>query len=75
MHTDGCKFQNRASLLKEITVHVCASYVHMHAQIIMKINVMVNIYTDILSFKIYEDPFIGCGEIAKIKPFMHTYHF
>ena len=32
-------------------------------------------YTDSLSFKSYENPSIGCGEIAKTKLSMHTYHF
>ena len=69
------KRQKRASLFKSITVHVFASYVHVRAQIMMKINILVDRYTDSLSFKFYEDPSIGCGEIAKTKLSMHTYHF
>ena len=56
-------------------MHVCASYVRVRAQIIMKINVMVNMYTDSLSLKFYEDPFIGSGEIDETKLSMHLYHF
>ena len=56
-------------------MRVSASYVRVRAQIIMKINKMVNMYTDSLSFKFYEDPFIGCGEIAETKMSMHFYHF
>ena len=56
-------------------VYVFASYVRVHAQIIMKINMLVDRYTDSLSFKFDDDPFIGFGEIAKTKSSMHTYHF
>ena len=41
----------------------------------MKINMLFDIYTDSLSFKFYEDPFIEWGEIGKIKPSMHYYPF
>ena len=49
-----------------------ASYVHVRAWIIMKINILVDRYTDSLSF---EEPSIGCGEMAKTKPSMHICHF
>ena len=62
-------------LYESITVHVFASYVHVRARIMMQINILVDRYTDSLSFKFYEDPSIGCGEIAKTKLSMHTYHF
>ena len=61
--------------MKSITVRVFASYVRVRARIIMKINMLVDMCLDSLSFKFYDDPFIGCGEIAKTKPSMHTYHF
>ena len=32
-------------------------------------------YTESLSLKFYEDPFIGCGEIAETKLSMHYSHF
>ena len=44
------------------------------ARIIMKINMLVDMHTESLSFKFYEDPFIGCGEIAETKLAMHIYH-
>ena len=56
-------------------MNVFASYMHVRARIIIKINMMLDMYTDSLSFKFYEDPSIGCGEIAKTKLSMHTYHF
>ena len=34
---------------------------------------LVDKYTDCLSFKFYEDPFIGYGEIAETKLAMHIY--
>ena len=69
------KRQKRASLFKSITVHVFASYVHVRARIIMKINMVVDMYTDSLSFKFYEDLFIGCGEIAEINLSSHNSNF
>ena len=63
VHAGACKCQNCASLLKWITVHVSAPYVRVRARIIMKINMLVDWYTDSLSFKFYEDPFTGCREI------------
>ena len=75
MHARARKKQKRTSLFKSITVHVFASYVHVRARIMIKINILVDRYTDSLSFKFYEDPSIGCGEIAKTKLSMHTYNF
>ena len=37
--------------------------------------IKVDMYTDSLSFKFYEDPFIGCREIDKTMPSMHYSHF
>ena len=72
MHARPRNKRKRASLLKSITVHVFASYVHVRARIMMKINILVDRYTD--SLKFYEDPSIGCGEISKTEQSMHTYH-
>ena len=52
-----------------------ASYVRVRARIIMKINMVVNMHTDSLSFKFYEDPFFGCREIAEINMSMDYSHF
>ena len=49
--------------------------VRVHGQIIIKINVLVDMYTDSLSFKFYEDLFIGCKKMTKTKLSMHIYHF
>ena len=75
MHTRAHKRQKRSSLMKLITVHVFASYVRVRARIIMRINTLVDMYTDSLSFKFYENPFIGCREIDKTMPSMHYSHF
>ena len=56
-------------------MHVNNVYMRVRTRIIMKINMLVDMYTDSLSFKFYEDPFIGCGEIAETKLAMHIYHF
>ena len=55
--------------------HLRASYVRVRARIFMKISVLIDRYTDSLSLKFYEDPFIGCGEIAETKLSMHYSHF
>ena len=60
--------------MKRRTVLVCASYVRVRARIIMKINMLVDMHTKSLSFNFYEDPFIGCGEIAETKLAMHIYN-
>ena len=75
MHARARKRQKRAVLIKSITVRVFASYMRVRAWIIMKINMLVDKYIESLSFKFYDDPLIGCGEIAKTKPSMHTYQF
>ena len=36
---------------------------------------LVDMYTDNLSFKFHEDPFIGSREIAETKSSMHISHF
>ena len=55
--------------------HLRASYVRVCARIIMKINMVVDIHTDSLSFKFYEDPFFGCREIAEINMSMYYSYF
>ena len=75
MHAQARNGRKCASLIKLISVHIVATYVRVRARIIIKINMLINMYNGSLSFKFYEDPFIGCGEIAKTKPSMHTYHF
>ena len=40
------------------------AYVRMHGRINMKINMLIDMYTDSLSFIFYEDPLTGCREIA-----------
>ena len=71
MHARARKSRQRAVLMKSITVRVFASYVRVRARIIMKINTLVDRCTESLSLKFYEDPFIGCGEIAKTNLSMH----
>ena len=56
-------------------MHDVGSYVQVCAQIPMKINMLIDSYTDNLSFKFYEDPFIGFEEVAETKISMHFYHF
>ena len=46
-------------------MRVLGDYMRLRAQIIVKIKMLVDMYTDSLSFKFYEDPFIGCCEIAE----------
>ena len=48
-------------------MHVVGAYVRVRARIIMKINMLVDMYTDKLSFKFYDDPFIGYSEIAETR--------
>ena len=55
--------------------HLRASYVRVRARIIMKMDMVVNIHTDSLCFKFYEDPFFGCREIAEINMSMDYSHF
>ena len=51
------------------------AYVRVRARIIMKIYMLVVMYTDSLSFKFYEDPFFGYREIAEINMSMDYSHF
>ena len=75
MHARARNRQKRAFLMKWITVPVIACYVRVHARIIMKINMLIDRYIDSLSSKCYEDPFIGCWEIAETIPSMLIYPF
>ena len=75
MHARARKRQKRAQLWILLRLRVFASYVRVRARIIMKIKIVVDKYTESLSLKFYDDLLIGCGEIAKTKPSMHTYHF
>ena len=52
-----------------------ARFWRLRGRIIMKINMVVDIHTDSLSFKFYEDPFFGCREIAEINMSMDYSHF
>ena len=56
-------------------MHAFGNHMRVRARIIMKISVLINRYTDSLSLKFYEDPFIGCGEIAETKLSMHYSNF
>ena len=56
-------------------MHVLGTYVQVRARIIVKIKLVVDMYNDSLSFKLYEDPFIGGWEIAETKPSMHIYQW
>ena len=75
MHERARKRQKRAQLFISVRMHVLGAYVRVHARIIVKIKMLVDMYTDSLSLKFYEDPFTGCGGIAETKPSMHIYHF
>ena len=63
MHARARKRQKRAQLFISVRMRVLGDYV------------LVDMYTDSLSFKFYENPFIGCREIAETKLAMHIYHF
>ena len=60
MHARACNSQKGAQLFILITLPILRYYVRMRAQKIMKIEMLVDMYTDNLSFKFHEDPFIGC---------------
>ena len=75
MHARARKRQKRAQLFISISMRVLGDYVRVRPRIIMKINVLVDWFTESLSFKFYEDPFTGCREIPKTKVSMHIYHF
>ena len=44
MHAQARNGRKRASLIKLITVHVFATYVCVRARIIMKINMLIDMY-------------------------------
>ena len=75
MHARAHKREKRAQLFIPLRMRIFSAYVRVHARIIMKIKMLVDMYTDSLSFKFYEDPFTGCGGIAETKPSIHIYHF
>ena len=75
MHAHARKGETCAQLFNSIMMHVFCSCMHMRVRIIMNVNMMVDTYIDSLSFKFYEDPFIGCGEIDETTPSMHIHHF
>ena len=56
-------------------MHGVSPYMRMCARIIMKISMLIDRYTDSLSFKFYESLFIGCGEIAKTNLSMHINNY
>ena len=62
MHARARKRQKHAHLFILLRMHIVGAYVRVHARIIMKMNMLVDIYTDSLSFKFYGDPFSGYGE-------------
>ena len=53
--------------------HTCFS--GLGARIFLKIDMLVDTYTDNFSFKFHEDLFIGFREIAEKKSSMHISHF
>ena len=65
MHAHARKMQKRAQLFISLRMHVFDDYVHVRARIIMKIIMLVDMYTDSLSLKFHEDPSIGWREIAE----------
>ena len=75
MHARARKRQKRAQLFISVRMRVLGDYVCVRARIILKIKMLVDMYTDSLSFKFYEDPFFGCREIAEINMSMHYSHF
>ena len=75
MHARARKRQKRAQLFISVRMSVLGDYVRVRAQIIVKIKMLVDIYTDSLSLNFYEDPFTGCRDIAETKLSMHIYHF
>ena len=49
-----------AQLVISVRMRLLGNYVRVRARIIVKIKMLVDMYTDNLSFKFYEDPFIRC---------------
>ena len=60
VHAGARKRQKRAQLYISIRSHAVGSYMRVHAQTIMKMYLLVDSYTDSLSFKFHESPFISC---------------
>ena len=75
MHARTRKRQKRAQLFISVRMRVLGGYMRMCVQIIVKIKMLVDMYTDNLSFKFFEDLFTGCGGISETKPSIHIYHF
>ena len=75
MHARARKRQKRAQLFISVGMHGLGIYVRVHARIIVKMKMLVDMYTDNLSLKFYGDPFTGCGEIAETNSSNHIYHF
>ena len=75
MHARASHSQKSTQLFISITVPVLGYDVRVRARIILKIDMLVDTYTDNLSFKFHEDPFIGSREIAETKSSMHISHF
>ena len=53
MHARARKRQKRAQLFISVRMHVLGAYVRVRARIIVKMNVLINRYTDTLSLKCY----------------------
>ena len=75
MYARARKRQKRAQLFISVRMRMLGDYVRVRARNIKKIKILFDMYIDSLSFKFYEDPFTGCGEIAETKLSMHIYHF
>ena len=75
MHARARKRRKRAQLFISVRMRVLGDYMRVRARIIVKNKMLVDMFTDSLSFKFYEDSFIGCGEIAKTKLSLHYSHF
>ena len=72
VHAGARKRQKRAQLYISIRSHAFDSDVRVHARTIIKIYLLVDRYTESLSFKFNESSFLSCWEIAKNKFLMHT---
>ena len=66
MQAHARKRQTRAQLFISKRMHIFGSY-DVRAWITMNDKIMVNTYIDSLSFTFYDDPFIGCREIAETR--------
>ena len=76
MHSQFC-FSNFSATSKRIfSCHINQHiYFHVDPCTPAHINIVVDMHTDSLSFKFYEDPFFGCREIAEINMYMHYSNF